>query len=196
MSEATQTALIVGFFGLMGSLGLALITGILLQRRDRTQAEIATEAKEADWARQDKVAADVLKAARTVAEEAKSASEAALAAAATNKVQLDAIDATTQDIHSWVNSDMTAARASELAAMHALLASLQTNLSHGADVEESIRSAEVRIGQLEVILADRAVQQDKVDAAGVERVEAGAMTSATLQSGERIDVTVVPPEPA
>jgi hypothetical protein len=130
-----------------------LLTTFLLGRQRKFEAEqtalLKAQERAADWARQDEVAA-------RVEQVAKAASEAQVTTTATLK-----------DIHTLVNSDMTAARQAELTTTRLLAAALRRLAAvrpQDVDLAEAIAAADARAMELEQILADRLVAQRKVEA--------------------------------
>jgi hypothetical protein len=109
----------------------------------------AMQIKRQDWERQDEVAARV---------------EAVAKAAAVNAAN---VDTQLKQIHTLVNSDMTAARQSELIAVEAHLATLRRNVAtHGepSDDEQTVMdNLSARADELRSILADRLAQQKAVE---------------------------------
>jgi hypothetical protein len=144
-----QTALGLAAIAVVQVLLLALVQGWIVARKERR-----------DYARQDQVADRVA----TVAREA---------AAANKRVeqQLKGLDEQGQKIHTLVNSDMTAARTNERnQAMLTLLAlkrvqALSEKLGMKVSDEEvkAIEDAEMRIEELNAILADRRAAQAAVE---------------------------------
>jgi hypothetical protein len=134
---------IIAFFGLITALAVVvgpIITTSILGRQKA--AEIAHREE-----REDKVARRVEKVATD--------------AAAANK----ATTSTLKQIHTLVNSDMTAARTAELMTTRLLIVALRRQ--SGGDDEETtaaIVAAQNRVIELEQILADRLVAQRKVEA--------------------------------
>ena len=139
-------------------IAVALITGVisgvvgptLLNRQLRAN-------KQLDWEREDKVA---LRAAKVAADlEARDEKRAAAAAKAAGVV-LEKIG----EVHTLVNSDMTASRTNELNATILLAAALRRIADPTVADEEAIEGAEAQIITLRQILADRLVAQQKVEA--------------------------------
>jgi hypothetical protein len=139
-SVVNETVIVALIVSVIAPTLLAYLTG--RQRR----AE-----KREDWARQDKVAERVERVAK-VAAAAQSANTATL-----------------HQIHTLVNSDMTAARTAELTTTRLLILSLKRQSPDDPTVADAITTAEARATELEQILADRLVAQRKVesDAAAV-----------------------------
>lgn len=121
----------------------------------RTQV-MAREDREADWARQDKVAAEARAAAENVAAQLLSAEEHASAAEEKTHEKLDVI-------HVLVNSNMDAAMQGELDAVRRELAMTRevAALTRAAGREPAVRllgaieAAGLRIAALEAQLAER-----------------------------------------
>jgi hypothetical protein len=165
---------------------------ILARRTERMHREDQL----ADYQRQDQVARvaaeTAVAAARQVREVASLAAEVAarLEAAQAESIRrtdevarltasqavridgkLDAIDAQAKRIHTLVNSDMTAARQSELDQTRAMAAVLRrvTSLAQERGTEpdprdvEALIAADARVGELEQILADRLHQLRQVE---------------------------------
>jgi mannitol-specific phosphotransferase system IIBC component len=152
VNETVVVALVVSF--------LAPSVLLILQGRQKAAQDVRDAAKEerefkrrkeerqADEDRADEVAARVEK----VATDAAAAQEANAG--------------TLKDIHTLVNSDMTAARTETLAAIRALLVALTA--TPNADPDEVV-AAKARADELEAILADRLVAQRKVEAEAAAR---------------------------
>jgi hypothetical protein len=124
---------------------LLVLTGRQEAAKEERQARIRAAERQADEDRQDEVALRVEK----VAQDAAAAQEANAG--------------TLHDIHTLVNSDMTAARTAELTATRLLVASLRRN-PDDAETSKAIEDGVARITELEQILADRLVAQRKVEA--------------------------------
>jgi len=98
--------------------------------------------------------------------------EAVAAGAARTDAKLDLIDAQAKRIHTLVNSDMTAARQSELDQTRAIVVVLErvirmavaAGLPPDPSDVEALDAAKRRIGELEAILADRMHQMREVQA--------------------------------
>lgn len=145
----------------------------------KSEAAIRSREKREDYARQDEVANRVAAAAREVSERAallvhaqaetiKRTDEVAKAAAESSEL----VQAKLREIHTLVNSDMTAARSAERDSQALLVLSikrahaLSTKLGvppTQSELDELTRS-EKRIDELNLILADRKAAQDRVDA--------------------------------
>lgn len=118
----------------------------------------------ADYQRQDEVARLAAATAARMLRQQQEMAEAAAEQAETAGVKLDAI-------HTLVNSDMTAARQSELDQTRVLLAVLRRvvhlSRARGQDPEaadlEALDSAEARAAELERMLADRLHQLRQVE---------------------------------
>jgi hypothetical protein len=134
----------------IGPFLLAWLTG--RQRRQEKQQE---------WVRQDLVAKrledrqiDIDKGLKEVAKQAKKNAEST--------------DSQLHEIHTLVNSDMTAARQGELIAVEAHLAALARNVASLGPASEAERKVmeglEERADELRRILADRLAQQKKAEA--------------------------------
>ena len=139
---------------------LAVVTSWLQGRKDRRDAELKSREKAEDYARQDAVAEKVERVAIAAANAAKEA-----------RAQLAAIEKQGKEIHTLVNSDMTAARTSERDSTKLLLIALKqvrtlsekTGVPLDTGSEEQITAAEARVVELDHILADRLAAQTKVD---------------------------------
>jgi hypothetical protein len=116
-----------------------------------------------NWAREDQVAARVLEVANR---------------AATAQAQNASV---LQDIHTLVNSDMTAARQAELTTTRLLILALKRIVDPDTATEEAIIGAEKRATELEQILADRLVAQRKVEAAAAEHAVSVAASAAARE---------------
>lgn len=169
--ETIALALVVS---LVAPTTLAFLSGRQRQAEAKQAAAIRATEREADWERQDEVAGRVLEVARKAAadqtENAKQVLEVAKKAASDQEVNAG----TLKDIHTLVNSDMTAARTAELSQTRLLVIALKRI---PGDLDEatmaSIAAAEARAIELEQILADRLVAQRKVEAhAAVEAASA------------------------
>lgn len=159
------------------------------QQQENQRLEILhKQEKEEDWKRQDEVAARLAeKQVATVRETAETSAKLLAAQQATiartdevarlaaeanavNSAKLDQIDAQAKQIHILVNSDMTAARQSELDQTRAMLVVLERVVAlreAGVPPAESdvvaIGRAQARISELEQILADRLEQFQKAE---------------------------------
>jgi hypothetical protein len=155
---------------------LASLNAWVQSRKERRDASLQAEKEERDYARQDEVAARVSSQAAHTArllmaaqEETKTRTDevARLAALADERT-----NAQLKDIHTLVNSDMTAARTAERTATIALVVALQHTLVLNQErhlptgtIEEEVARAQERIEELNRILADRLAAQQLVDAA-------------------------------
>lgn len=138
---------------------------ILAYRTERMHRED----RQADYARQDEVAERAASASTALLKEQR------LIASGTKEAngKLDHLDLQTKRIHTLVNSDMTAARQSELDQTRAMAAVLRRVIAVAtaakeqepdpADVE-ALERAEKRIEELRAILADRLHQAREVEA--------------------------------
>jgi hypothetical protein len=160
-----MNALLVAVLGgLIGALAPVLL--IRANGRERRKDQEQT------WARDDKVAEQAAEAAELLLAAQKESiartdavAERVAAATSTTTAQLNAI-------HTLVNSDMTAARQSELDQTRVTLAVLRKvvalDLAAGRDPAEADRATidatEARIAELEAILEDRLAQQQAVEA--------------------------------
>jgi hypothetical protein len=142
-----------------------------LARKEEFEQRKAEKAE--DYRRQDEVAAQAAQAARDLLgaqQEMQRRTDEVARLAAENA---DRADTKLNQIHTLVNSDMTAARQSELDQTRAMLVVLKrvTALAalrgEHADPEDldAIARTEKRISSLEAILADRMVQLREVEAA-------------------------------
>jgi hypothetical protein len=83
--------------------------------------------------------------------------------AAAADLNAKAVTTTLGQIHTLVNSDMTAARTAEMTAMRLLVASLRRNPDDD-ETRKAIEDGVARIKELQQILADRLVAQQAADA--------------------------------
>jgi hypothetical protein len=144
----------------------------LMQQQERTAAAAAQLVKQvADQAAE---AASKLQAAQqeSIARTDEVARLAAISAK-TADAKLDQIDLQAKRIHTLVNSDMTAARQSELDQTRAMVVVLTrviqlANRTPGAQPDpqdvQALESARLRVTDLESILADRMAQMREVEA--------------------------------
>ncbi len=151
MDSVVQIAMIVATGSAFSAVIAPIVqSSILYRQRRRERLE--------DYERQDRIAAKVDQVADTAASNAIS----------TNN-QL-------KQIHTLVNSDMTAARQSELEQTRVSLALMRKlvaqDIAAGADISiedrATIESTEARIKELEQILADRLVQLRIVEAEALQ----------------------------
>lgn len=148
-----------------------LVLSIVTNRNQRNM-------KELDWARQDKVAADVAESTRQMLERTDKAAEQAKKAAAllvesnkTAAVNSLKVQGQLHEIHTLVNSNLTASIQAELDSTTRELAGLNEiiSLTHAAGREPSpatvaaISAAEARLIELTATLADRKSRQVIVD---------------------------------
>lgn len=138
---------------------------ILAYRTERMHRED----RQADYARQDEVALRAAEASAALLNEQR------LIAAGTHEAngKLDKLDKQAKRIHTLVNSDMTAARQSELDQTRAMADVLRRVIAVAtaaagqepdpADVE-ALERADKRIEELQAILADRLYQAQQVEA--------------------------------
>lgn len=167
---------------------LLLMAGLsawIAARKDRNDAQRKSAEKAEDYARQDLVADRVAAAAQQAAHAAHLLVDAQkatiertdevarlVAESDTNtRGALQSIDEQTKKIHILVNSDMTAARTNErdqtrltliaLKRVQALSASLGLVIDDSEN--QAIAAAEIRITELDVILADRLAAQHAAD---------------------------------
>jgi hypothetical protein len=134
-----------------------LITGWQNGRSKRAERSEKVADREAEWARQDKVA-DRLVAAQTAATQA--AEKVARTAATTAKDQGQKLD----QIHTLVNSNMTTAMENELASYQALLALLKKESPPDEETKGAIKATEERVEKLTVELDDRLRATEKAAA--------------------------------
>jgi flagellar biosynthesis GTPase FlhF len=118
--------------------------------RQRRKEKVQDWAREDEVARRAQVAADNLLAGQT------EATRQAKKAAAATKSAL-------KEIHTLVNSDMTAARQSELTQTRALLVLMQAQTDPTESDIAAMDAQEIRVAELENILADRLDAQRKVE---------------------------------
>jgi type VI protein secretion system component VasK len=157
MIETVAIALIVS---VIAPYIMARLLGKQRAAEAEATAKVRAADRQADWDREDKVAARVEK----VATDAAAAQEAN--------------SSTLHDIHTLVNSDMTAARTAELTATRLLILALKRLPPKDADTRDAIDTAEKRVDELQQILADRLVAQRKV--------ESDAAMAAAAKSAEPI----------
>jgi len=140
-------------------LALAALQGWITSRKEKRDREARAQEKLEDWRRQDEVA-------KRVADAATAVSEVARVAAESDKRMTAKLDEGLEQgkaIHTLVNSDMTAARTAERAALKLLVIQLvKHNKLSEAEQDEIVR-VEKRINELDQILADRLAAQHKVD---------------------------------
>jgi hypothetical protein len=122
--------------------------------------------KRQDWARQDQVAARAAEAADALVA---SNEEVARVAATASRIQLEKLG----EIHTLVNSDMTASRTNEMNATILLAAVLRRLHDPTAEDSAAIDLADARITELRAILADRLIQQKAVEAQQAASAAAG-----------------------
>jgi len=128
--------------------------------------------QQATWDRDDKVAAKAAEAARLLLAAQQESIARTDAVAAHVAAATASTDGKLDAIHTLVNSDMTAARQSELDQTRVTLVMLRkvVALDHAAGREPSdadlatIETTEARIEELQAILADRLAQQQAVEA--------------------------------
>jgi hypothetical protein len=172
-------AFTTGLVSLAVTVGAVVIstTGLTYLTNRTRRAE-----KVEDWARQDAVAAQAAEAARLLLEQQRATTAAAeRVARVTAETSADAAEQL-KAIHTLVNSDMTAARSGELAQNRLLLVALKKviELDRAAgrpptkDDREAVTGVELRIAELEAVLADRLAAQRKVEAAAAAAAEGGA----------------------
>ena len=202
MDSVVQVALIVGVSGIVTAVGSPALLAYLTNRQRRAE-------KAEDYARQDEVARRAAEAARLLAvRQDAAAAKAAEAARLLQKAQVESIartdevarlaaaaaaatDSQLRQIHTLVNSDMTAARQSELDQTRITLIMLRkvvalheaAGRAPTADDLAAIETTEGRVRELEAILADRLVQmrvvEDEVRSAAAAAAAAAATTTTT-----------------
>jgi hypothetical protein len=159
--EALLGAVIVGALALVGQ---------AWQRRG--DARIRREEKEQDWARQDQVAEKLLKAQAATLVRTDEVARLAAQQSSTVALQLAALHTQAVDIHTLVNSDMTAARQELLDQTRILLGLYERTISADLDAGREPRPADVqalddareKVTELTLVLADRLAQQRIVEA--------------------------------
>jgi hypothetical protein len=174
-----MTQLQIAFIAAAQIVLLAAMNYWAASRKDLRDGNRRDKERKEDWDRQDAVANQAREAARLLLNAQKESisrtDEVAKVAAETNKnIQSQLVEVSDQGrkIHALVNSDMTAARTNERNQTVLTLAALKrvqllsTNLGIGADQKEieAIREAELRIKELDAILADRLAAQHALDA--------------------------------
>jgi hypothetical protein len=159
---------------------------ILLHRTEKMHKQD----REAEWARQDQAAADLIASQKVIADKAAEAAELLLASnresiqrtdevarvaeatASRTDAKLDQLDLQTKRIHILVNSDMTAARQAQLDQARIMVLTLERVIrlakDRGQDPDprdvEELTEARENISNLEGILADRLSQMRQVEA--------------------------------
>ncbi len=139
---------------------VSFFTNRSLERLESIRAKARKEEKEQDWKRQDEVAAKADEAARLLL----AANERVAKTAAVTNGKLD-------QIHTLVNSNMTAAMKAELEAtieklklMRKIVARDKAeNIKVLPEALEAIRSVEAKIGELTASLNDRLKQTQLAD---------------------------------
>ena len=121
------------------AIGLAAIALLQVLLLTLTQAHLTAKKEQRDYARQDLVAQRLER-------------------------RLKALDDQGKAIHVLVNSDMTAARTAERAALKLLVIAIRKTNGHTPDEQKEIQRVEERIEELDQILADRLAAQREVDA--------------------------------
>jgi hypothetical protein len=182
----------IGLIALMPPILLAGLQGWMQSRKDKRDAErliaaaqatalLKKEEREEDYARQDLVAKRVADAAAEVRVVAQRAADAAIRLEEAQKETISRTDEVARiaaendrhiseklsEIHTLVNSDMTAARTAERDGAKLLVLALKRLVAGGHGTpqeEEEIVRVEKRIEELGQILADRNAAQAKVDA--------------------------------
>lgn len=155
MDPTIATAIIV----LIGTVAMALISNHQLSRSQAMTAataqqeriDLAAEKKadrEADWERQDEVANRLVKQQTRAAD---AVEQVAVVAGQTATEQGRKLD----QIHTLVNSNMTAAMEDSLAWAQALLLQLEKEVNPNVDAVSAIEALKSRIGTLQHDLADR-----------------------------------------
>jgi len=174
------TSIIVAVVSLVGVLAVGILAPAwLLSRTER----IHHEDREADWARQDQVAAKAEKAAADLAKSQKMIADKAAEAAELLLANNERVARTQQEtngkldvIHTLVNSNMTAAMQSEFDAVARELAMMRevAALKQAAGQEPSpetlaaISATEAKLHELDAALADRAKAQARVTDPGID----------------------------
>jgi len=144
--NAVLIALIVAVASLAGPILLA-----------RSNAKARAKEKTEDWARQDAVAAQAAKAA-------------ALLLAENRKVAATAVETQGQlrQIHTLVNSNMTAAMQAQLAALKGQLVLMERLAKETPPSEDEVatfKAIEAQIAELEAALHDRLIATESIEAA-------------------------------
>jgi hypothetical protein len=175
VSPAWQIALTL-FASITAPLIVVWLNNRGLAKTQAAAAKIRRQEKEEDWARQDEVArkaretaAEQINAARNAATQVKEVARVAAESAAVTAAQLDALSDQTRQIHTLVNSDMTAARQDALDQMRAsrlllIRAAGPARREWSAEDQETITALDERIAEQERILADRLVALRRVEA--------------------------------
>lgn len=194
MNSSLWIALILGLAGtLVGPYLMAKTSDRAATRREHVAAEHRRRDKQQDWDRQDEVASRVEEAAAEAREVAKRAQRTAdLLVESNERVAADAAKANEyvsgqlQQIHTLVNSNMTAAMQAELDARQAQLitlrelVALKQDAGHtpSADVVQTVTQLEMKIAELEANLHDRLEQTRKAN----EQLS-GVTTTTTTTTG-------------
>lgn len=174
VSEPVQVALIVGGIGMLSTLLLAVVTGLVAHasrradwRRQDTVAEKAALLRKQEMARQDEVAAKLLAAQQETIARTEAVAELAKRAARDTASQFDAIQTQGQAIHILVNRELTNVTEKALAAFIELRAELEANLEEagGRGDREQLDIVKRSIAGLRTELVHRAEQQAMLDAA-------------------------------
>jgi len=148
----------------------------------RRSEQMHREDLQADYQRQDRIAAVAAGTAAAMLAVQRDMAQAMAIRDDRASAKLDLINAQAQSIHTLVNSDMTAARQSELDQTRAMLTVLRrvVDLSKARGQApdprdlDALAAAETRATELEQILADRLYQLRQVEADAVENpVEEG-----------------------
>lgn len=162
------TSIVVAAVSLIGVLAVGIVApAYLLSRTEK----IHREDRQADWARQDAVAAKAEAASRAIADRA---AEAARLLAENNMLVAETAKETGKKldvIHELVNSNMTAAMQSEFEAVTRELAMMRevvelrraAGQEPGPDALAAIAATQAKLAELDVTLDDRAKAQNRVN---------------------------------
>ena len=168
MSETVQVALIASIVGpVVLSVILAFFNGRAKREDWRRQDQL--EAIKAE--REKEVAAQASEAARLLLEAQKASEERLKEVAHLAKISNAKTEGSLKEIHTLVNSDMTAARQSELTQTQALLILMKSNkardeaagLKTSTSDQAAIDAQEIRVLELQRILDDRHDAQQRAN---------------------------------
>lgn len=158
MSDTVPLAAIAVIAGPGAGLSMAWLAGRQRRREAKDLAELRRVERLEDWDRQDKVADRVKEVA--VATE--------VAAAVTNS-KLDDVAVQAENIHTLVNSQLTAANQAELNARRALVVVLKEKAHPSPENLAMIESEETTIAELAAKVADRLKATEEVATRTQER---------------------------
>jgi hypothetical protein len=198
--------IITAAISLIGILAVGVLVPIfLVQRAERVRreenaaaADQHREDRDAEWKRQDDVAARAAQTAKAIADQQQQVAEQAAKAAellldnnervaATQKIQTEKLDV----IHTLVNSTLTHAMQSEYEAVQRELAVMRELMElkraagqePSAAVLASIDAAETKVNELSGALDDRARAQAKVNQVAEQHPQAAVVVKGAGESG-------------